>query len=1662
MGVPKFFRWLSERYPKINQRYGRLANPETAREFFPLEEKEDVDGDVNGGSGENAGSGGSSDSNTSNNFQLPPPPFEEPDPLSTCGLAPEIDRLYIDMNGVIHGCSHNNNDDGDDDEDQAHLSRDTLADEMTIERPGDSRKRNNNKKKGRNKNGKKSSFSNRPTQDEIFRNVCYYLDRIVSDLVQPKQLVYLAVDGVAPRAKLNQQRARRYRTGNSVEGEIEFSIYEAHEKAVETAAATAKLQDMDDDEDDVESYGRKQRHNNDEFSFVLDYKEGNSLPSDHIMDSEKTMSYTTGSSSRGGRASGSKSNSNPESSKVPEGVQEISPGRFTGKIETHLSQESDSDSDDDEHLVENNVKNDGDPGSSSSTTTVAAAAAAETKAPKKFHSNEITPGTPFFAEFTKHLEHFVKYKLSTDPKWKDLTIIFSGSNVPGEGEHKIMQFIREQREDTENYDPNLRHCIMGQDGDLIMLGLATHEPNLVLLRERVLFNMSKEKLMRAAAGNSLDGYIHNAHFEFLHLGVLRDYLAYEFETSNVLSTSPWDLEHTIDDFVFMTFFVGNDFLPHLPAIDIGDNAFDLLFHTYKQCRKKWLKQKGTIPYLTHEGNIVSGRRLEQFLSAVGRHEVAYYDKKKNRAEKEHRNLRKQYKNFGMKGVLPDESLVASKEASDRLAYRKMLEVVGESVAGDGSTNDSEDESNGFQPVLTSDVEFEPIEEELEDGLISRMSSLLQNSLSIGSNQDGGDDASNKNQLASIDDQDLKGRYYFDKFQMTPFDEEKHLALRKAYVEGLVWNLKYYYEGCVSWEWFYPYHYGPMLSDLVNLDEMLEQVNFDEKLGAPLRPFEQLLGCMPPSQASHLPKPYRWLMTSPDSPIIDFYPKSFIVDMNGKRWPWEAVVMLPFIDSKRLLEAVAAVDETLLTDEQRRRNSKGEAVVLQHDTDTMESLPGIGKLKCFQGIDTCAVKETSFDSSEWAYKKDKPAVLKPIVSPDTTYPLPGFSTLRIAPVQSLRRKKLGVNVFGSKSRYRTSCLELANVMPPLPPVEMVAPKLIGTTVVLNYPYCLEGLVTAVSNEKVTIRGQQEPREWTREEATFWKAQRDGFTQKSMTGEGLTGTGGVMIPNDDAFTLSVRPLEGIVETKDGKLAKTFAKFEVEVPLVSTFWTPAQIDGRLEGIPARLEKNAYNIAKRAKEQAMKKSGMGKDGTKSKRRKLFPPKPKRGSSLGGGGGGGRRISASSYSTLSFLNNQLRQKFSTLTVPYDGLDSLRIAKAQNVYLKSGDTLKPFFFSQLAKTPTWHSSMKREHGGVQSHHMNRRNHMAATFSIRRSGRLLAAGMVLAASSWLLNSTSFASAAIEKIYMPHLRQVRPSGLSEVDMDPIDSFTMFLPNEIFDYGMQESSGCEERVSVFPRGGDWVEGTSSSSVPPLEFEHGTTTLSFTFRGGIIAAVDSRASLGSFVGSKTVDKVLPINSHMLGTMAGGAADCQHCIRLLKAQALFHELTESHDVDSSPENLDSITDPIVRRGRRMSVARASRILSDILYANRGADLSVGTMIMGYDDSPFVDGSEATPHIYYIDNTGLRIAGDLFAVGSGATFALGILDTEAARDYRLNEMTKEEAIALGIKAIRHATFRDAFSGGFINVYLITPNNGWQRVYQQDIARSPDAWQSFREQENGSA
>ncbi|XP_051553337.1 proteasome subunit beta type-5-like [Myxocyprinus asiaticus] len=207
-------------------------------------------------------------------------------------------------------------------------------------------------------------------------------------------------------------------------------------------------------------------------------------------------------------------------------------------------------------------------------------------------------------------------------------------------------------------------------------------------------------------------------------------------------------------------------------------------------------------------------------------------------------------------------------------------------------------------------------------------------------------------------------------------------------------------------------------------------------------------------------------------------------------------------------------------------------------------------------------------------------------------------------------------------------------------------------------------------------------------------------------------------------------------------------------------------------------------------------------------------------------------------------------------------------------------------------------------------------------------------------------------------------------------------------------------------------------IEFLHGTTTLAFKFQHGVIVAVDSRATAGSYIASQTVKKVIEINPYLLGTMAGGAADCSFWERLLARQCRIYEL---------------------RNKERISVAAASKLLANMVYQYKGMGLSMGTMVCGWD--------KRGPGLYYVDSEGNRVCGDLFAVGSGSMYAYGVVDSGLRHD-----LTIEEACDLGRRAIYQATYRDAYSGGQVNLYRIH-SKGWERVSQEDVLQLHLKYQS---------
>lgn len=515
-----------------------------------------------------------------------------------------------------------------------------------------------------------------------------------------------------------------------------------------------------------------------------------------------------------------------------------------------------------------------------------------------FDSNCITPGTPFMDRLSKCLQFYVYERVNNNPAWRNVKVILSDANVPGEGEHKIMDYIRKQRAQP-NHDPNTQHVLCGADADLIMLGLATHEANFTIIREEFLPNKprpcdvcnmlgheSKDCNGLATVGGEEEPTLFGkeTQFIFVRLSVLREYLERELEMPNL--PFPYDFDRVLDDWVFMCFFVGNDFLPHLPSLEIREGAIDRLVNLYKKCVYK------TGGYLTDSGEVALDR-VEMIMTDLGFMEDNIF-KERQRSELRFRDNQKRRK-------------AQEKEREQRPDFKALM-------------------NSQFAPTALGDtpVTLQNVRQEMANFRMIGMKNKPENSdnsltgpkgVKRKAEDEPDEDAHDEVRLWEVG---FKERYYESKFDVQDDYVQFRNTVALEYVRGLCWVLKYYYQGCASWGWYFPYHYAPFASDFLNISGLSTKF----ELGEPFKPLEQLMGVFPAASRSHVPEPFAELMVDPKSCIIDFYPEDFKIDLNGKKFAWQGVALLPFVDEKRLFKALQPVNGQL-TDDEIKRNTTGE-------------------------------------------------------------------------------------------------------------------------------------------------------------------------------------------------------------------------------------------------------------------------------------------------------------------------------------------------------------------------------------------------------------------------------------------------------------------------------------------------------------------------------------------------------------------------------------------------------------------------------------------------------------------------------------------------------------------------------------------------------------------
>ena len=220
---------------------------------------------------------------------------------------------------------------------------------------------------------------------------------------------------------------------------------------------------------------------------------------------------------------------------------------------------------------------------------------------QNFNPNCITAGTKFMDFLSKYIDWYCRMMISHNPDWKNLEVIFSNEKVIGEGEHKIINFIRKYGKESESF------CIHGLDADLLMLSMSLENNNIYVLRENqyppethlVEINNFKEQIKKR--------------------------LKWEEGEETKLFRSP----QAVTDFVFLCFLVGNDFLPNIPGLAILEGGIENMIDIYKDVCKSY-------GHLTKRckniGNMLNIDSLEIYLSTLANYEKGLLEEKMSKKE----------------------------------------------------------------------------------------------------------------------------------------------------------------------------------------------------------------------------------------------------------------------------------------------------------------------------------------------------------------------------------------------------------------------------------------------------------------------------------------------------------------------------------------------------------------------------------------------------------------------------------------------------------------------------------------------------------------------------------------------------------------------------------------------------------------------------------------------------------------------------------------------------------------------------------------------------------------------------------------------------------------------------------------------------------------------
>ena len=191
---------------------------------------------------------------------------------------------------------------------------------------------------------------------------------------------------------------------------------------------------------------------------------------------------------------------------------------------------------------------------------------------------------------------------------------------------------------------------------------------------------------------------------------------------------------------------------------------------------------------------------------------------------------------------------------------------------------------------------------------------------------------------------------------------------------------------------------------------------------------------------------------------------------------------------------------------------------------------------------------------------------------------------------------------------------------------------------------------------------------------------------------------------------------------------------------------------------------------------------------------------------------------------------------------------------------------------------------------------------------------------------------------------------------------------------------------------------------FMKGTTTVGLQCKDGVVLVTDRRATMGSLIAHKDVDKIFRLDGHIGMTVAGAVSDAQTLARWIQAEANLYK---------------------VRKGDPITLKGMATLIANVLHNQRHYPMLLQLIVGGFDKNG--------PALYSIDLMGSAIEDKIISTGSGSPVAYGVLE-----DGFKENMTVEQGIDLATRAVKAALGRDAMSGDGITVVKIT-KDGYKKM-----------------------